>query len=190
MPAMSLSSSFRFGVVAIAVIAGACARARVAGSPSASAELRDASGRAVGSLAAAPSASGGVTLTVRVNGLPPGPHGIHVHAVGTCDPAGPTAFASAGGHFNPSSKQHGRLNPNGWHAGDMPNLVVDSAGQGTLTTTVESLTLETGAAALLDADGSAVIIHANADDERTDNGPSGPGNSGARLACGVIRRVG
>ena len=187
---MSLSSSFRFGVVAIAVVAGACARAGVSRDPFATAELRDSTGRAVGSLIASPSTAGGITLTVRVNGLPPGPHGIHVHAVGTCDPAGATAFASAGGHFNPTSKQHGRQNPNGWHVGDMPNLVVDGAGQGTLSTTIETLTLETGATALLDADGSAIIVHANEDDERTDNGPSGPGNSGARLACGVIRRGG
>jgi Cu-Zn family superoxide dismutase len=132
--------------------------------------------------------SGGVALTIRVTGLTPGAHGIHVHAVGTCDPAGATAFASAAGHFNPGSKQHGRMNPNGWHAGDLPNITVDAAGQGSLVTVAESLTLDTAPAALLDADGSAIVVHANQDDERTDNGPAGPGNSGARIACGVIRR--
>jgi Cu-Zn family superoxide dismutase len=127
-------------------------------------------------------------LTIRVTGLPPGAHGIHVHAVGTCDPAGQTAFASAGGHFNPASKQHGRLNPNGWHGGDLPNLVVDGAGQGSLDAVAESLTIDTPPGALLDADGSAVIVHANQDDERTDSGPQGPGNSGSRIACGVLSR--
>jgi Cu-Zn family superoxide dismutase len=98
------------------------------------------------------------------------------------------AFSSAGGHFNPTSKQHGRLNPAGPHAGDLPNVVVDALGNGTLDVTAESLALTDGVAAILDADGSAVIVHANQDDERTDAGPSGPGNSGARVACGVIRR--
>jgi Cu-Zn family superoxide dismutase len=112
---------------------------------------------------------------------------MHIHAVGTCEPGGATPFASAGGHFNPTSKQHGRLNPSGWHVGDLPNLTVDSLGNGSLTATAESLTIDSGTAALLDADGSAIIIHATQDDERTDNGPSGPGNSGARIACGVFR---
>ena len=175
-------------VLALAVLAAGCARASVGREGSASAELRDSTGRSVGTVVATPAAAGGVTLTVKVSGLPSGPHGIHVHAVGTCEPSGPTAFSSAGGHFNPSSKQHGRMNPNGPHAGDLPNLIVDSAGGGSLTVTAESLTLDTGAAALLDADGSAIVIHANQDDERTDNGPSGPGNSGARIACGVLQR--
>jgi Cu-Zn family superoxide dismutase len=166
-----------------------CARGGATGdAPRASAELRDATGRAVGSVVATPSPAGGVTLTIRVDGLAPGTHGIHVHAVGACDPAGQTAFASAGGHFNPASKQHGRMNPNGWHAGDLPNVIVDGAGQGSLVTLAESLTLDTAPSALLDADGSAIVVHANQDDERTDTGPQGPGNSGARIACGVMRR--
>jgi Cu-Zn family superoxide dismutase len=130
----------------------------------------------------------GVRLRVTVNGLTPGAHGIHIHAVGTCDGSTTAAFSSAGGHFNPTSKQHGRQNPNGWHGGDLPNIVVDASGNGTLDATAESLTLDAGPAALLDADGSAVVVHANQDDERTDTGPSGPGNSGARIACGVIGR--
>ena len=156
--------------------------------PSAGAEIRDVAGRPAGDLVVVPAPAGGVTLTIRVTGLTPGPHAIHVHTVGACDPAGPTAFASAGGHFNPGTRQHGRLNPNGPHAGDLPNIVVDGAGQGSLTFVAEALALETGPSALLDADGSAIVVHANQDDERTDAGPSGPGNSGGRVACGVIRR--
>jgi Cu-Zn family superoxide dismutase len=176
-------------LVALGSLVMGCARGGATGDiPGASAELRDTGGRVVGSVVATSAPSGGVALTIRVTGLAPGAHGIHVHAVGTCDPAGTTAFASAAGHFNPGSKQHGRMNPNGWHAGDLPNITVDAAGQGSLVTVAESLTLDTAPAALLDADGSAIVVHANQDDERTDNGPAGPGNSGARIACGVIRR--
>jgi Cu-Zn family superoxide dismutase len=71
----------------------------------------------------------------------------------------------------------------------LPNIVVDASGNGTLDATAASLTLDTGLAAIFDADGSAVVIHANQDDERTDAGPSGPGNSGARVACGIVRRA-
>ena len=133
---------------------------------------------------------GGVALDVRVAGISPGAHGIHIHAIGACDRPTTVAYSSAGGHFNPTAKQHGRLNPSGWHVGDLPNIVVDSAtGRGSIKTVVESLTLQDGLTALLDADGSAIVVHANRDDERTDTGPAGPGNSGARVACGVFRVV-
>ena len=178
----------RIAIIAVPAFAIGCATTGASTAPSARAELRDVAGRPVGSLVATAAPAGGVALTVRVTGLPPGTHGVHIHMVGACDAAGATAFASAGGHFNPTGKQHGRLNPSGWHAGDLPNIVVDGTGQGSLETVVESLTLETAPAALLDADGSAIVVHANQDDQRTDSGPSGPGNSGARIACGVIQR--
>jgi Cu-Zn family superoxide dismutase len=165
----------------------ACSRNTAIESPAAIASLRDASGRDVGS-AEFRSATSGLAVRIRVSGLSAGSHGVHIHAVGTCDASTTAAFSSAGGHFNPTSKQHGRLNPAGPHAGDLPNVVVDASGNGTLDVTAESLALTDGVAAILDADGSAVIVHANQDDERTDAGPSGPGNSGARVACGVIRR--
>ena len=87
-----------------------------------------------------------------------------------------------------SDIRHGRLNPEGWHGGDLPNILVDSTTRnGSLDAVAESLTMNSGSRALLDADGSAIIVHANRDDERTDTGPLGPGNSGPRIACGVLR---
>jgi Cu-Zn family superoxide dismutase len=127
--------------------------------------------------------AGGVTFRIDASGLPHGVHGIHVHAVGRCDPPD---FASAGAHWNPLDKKHGTRNPAGPHAGDLPNVEVSA--NGVLATAVTlpnaSLTAPPGApGALLDADGAALVIHAQADDYATD--PSG--NSGARIACAVIR---
>src|SRR3712207_105403 len=110
--------------------------------------------------------------------LPPGTHGLHVHTVGACTPD----FSAAGGHFNPMAKQHGLDNPAGPHAGDLPNLTIASDGTGSLNYTNPLLALTSGANSVYDADGSAIIIHATADDNRTD--PAG--NSGDRIACGVI----
>ena len=172
---------------AVYVLTAACSHNTATESPAAIATLQDATGRSVGS-AEFRSANQGLAVRIRVSGLSAGSHGVHIHAVGTCDAATTVAFSSAGGHFNPTSKQHGRLNPAGSHAGDLPNIVVDASGNGMLDATAESLALTDGLAAILDADGSAVVVHANQDDERTDAGPSGPGNSGARVACGVIRR--
>jgi Cu-Zn family superoxide dismutase len=121
-----------------------------------------------------------VHVNVQVEGLSPGLHGIHIHAVGSC--VAPT-FASAGGHYNPLSHQHGLENPNGPHAGDLPNLVVDVSGHGRLQAMTDRVTLSPGIATLLDGDGSALIIHANPDDQVTD---VGNGGSGPRIACGVI----
>lgn len=174
---------------ALVLLASACSRATTT-NPAAvgGGVLRDAAGRDVGSVSVSPADGGGVHLVINAKGLTPGKHGAHVHAVGNCDAATATAFSSAGGHFNPGAKQHGRLNPNGWHAGDLPNLVVDASGAGSMDVVVDSLTVATGANSLFDADGSAVIIHANEDDERTNDGPAGPGNSGARVACAVLAR--
>lgn len=119
------------------------------------------------------------TLLIEVSGMAPGTYGTHIHAVGLCE--GP-AFASAGAHWNPTAHQHGRLNPQGTHSGDLPNLVVGADGRGTVRYAVPgALTGDTG---LFDADGASVVIHAGPDDERTD--PSG--NSGARVACAVLTR--
>jgi Cu-Zn family superoxide dismutase len=144
----------------------------------ASAELSDAAGMAVGT-ATLTQVGTTVRIVLTVRGLPPGVKGVHVHAVGKCEP--PT-FTSAGAHFNPGGKQHGSLNPEGAHAGDLPNITVGPDGTGRLETSAEGLTLGGGPASLFDADGSAIVLHAAPDDFRTD--PTG--NSGARIACGIV----
>lgn len=141
--------------------------------------LRDASGRTVGTALLTP-AGEGVRVTLNTNGIPAGMHGVHVHQTGQCVPAD---FASAGGHFNPASRQHGTENPAGPHAGDLPNLTVDANGRGSMTGVARGVTLTgSGANSLRKSGGTALVVHASADDYRTD--PSG--NSGARIACGVI----
>ena len=155
------------------------------GSTRAVAFLLDSTGREVGQvhLAEAPGTSG-VTYSVQVaRGASTGQHGIHFHSVGTCDAA--TKFAGAGGHFNPAAKKHGLMSADGPHAGDLEALTIDSFGHGTFTALDSRITLTPGPNSLLDADGSSIVLHALPDDQRTD--PSG--NSGARLACGVIVRI-
>jgi len=142
--------------------------------------LRDASGRTVGT-AVFTETSAGMRITFSGTGLPAGPHGIHVHAVGQCE--GPE-FTSAGGHFNPANRQHGTRNPQGPHAGDLPNLMAAANGAASYSATNAMMSLGAGPNSLFDADGSSLVIHASADDEVTD--PTG--NSGGRLACGTIIR--
>lgn len=122
-----------------------------------------------------------VTLSVAVAGMTQGTHGIHLHMTGSCTAP---EFTSAGGHLNPGMKQHGTENPAGSHLGDLPNLVVGASGTGTVTATLHGTRAEV-LAQIFDADGTAVVVHANADDYRTD--PSG--NSGTRIACGVLTRT-
>src|SRR5439155_692784 len=110
-----------------------------------------------------------------VTPLARGATGVHVHAVGKCD--GPD-FTSAGPHFNPAGRQHGALNPQGAHAGDLPNIEVGADGKGRLESTTELMSLIGGTTSVFDADGSAIVVHAAPDDFRTD--PTG--NSGARIA--------
>ena len=119
---------------------------------------------------------GGISFHVRATGLTHGVHGIHVHPIGRCDPPD---FASAGTHWNPTNKQHGIKNPNGPHAGDMPNVEVAANGVLDQTVVLPNATM----AQLLDADGSSIMIHANADDYVSQ--PSG--KSGPKVACAVIR---
>lgn len=138
------------------------------------ASLQTAQGAPAGT-ATATVAEGGIQVALNVEGLPPGPHGAHVHMTGRCDAP---AFESAGGHWNPTDAQHGLEAPPGQHAGDMPNLTVGADGRGSLQYTFQGGSFD----GLLDGDGSAMMIHAGADDQRTD--PSG--DSGGRIACGVF----
>lgn len=122
-----------------------------------------------------------VTLAIIVTGLAPGPHGFHLHQTGRC--AAPD-FASAGGHLNPYDRHHGLDSPSGPHLGDMPNLDVSSSG--TASTTVDLRGTQTELMdAIFDADGTAVVIHAGADDNVSD--PAG--NAGPRIACGTFSRT-
>lgn len=136
--------------------------------------LQTADGQPAGSASATETADG-LAIALNVEGIAPGEHGLHVHTTGSC---APPKFESAGGHWNPTERQHGLDNPQGHHAGDMPNLTVAADGTGKLEYTLAGGTL----AGLLDADGSAFVIHAMRDDQMTD--PSG--NSGDRIACGVF----
>lgn len=122
----------------------------------------------------------GLALTLDLKGMPAGEHGMHLHTTGACDGPG---FTSAGGHLNPAGHKHGSLNPAGKHLGDLPNITIAANGTAHLTTALDgnAADLET---ALFDSDGTAIVVHATADDYMTD--PSG--NSGARIACGVFKK--
>jgi len=143
----------------------------------AQAVLKDASGKDVGTaiFTATPS---GALLDLKLDGVPPGVHALHIHAVGKC---APPDFKSAGPHFNPDQTKHGIMSPEGPHAGDLPNIHVPADGKLEVEFLDPVVTLSQESA-LLDADGSSIVIHAGPDDYKTD--PAG--NSGDRIACGVI----
>lgn len=141
--------------------------------------LRSANGAPAGTVVLV-AAGDTVTINVTVIGLPKGIHGLHLHTLGSC--AAPD-FKSAGAHLNPHGMQHGTANPAGSHLGDLPNLVTNGFGAGTVTAKLRD-SRNAVEAALFDADGTAIVIHADPDDDKTD--PSG--NSGARIACAVLQR--
>lgn len=149
------------------------------GPPRLAADLRDSQSR---TRARATAETSGDSLRIRIEaaGLAAGTYGAHVHTVGRCDAPG---FETAGPHWNPTSRSHGKDNPAGMHKGDLPNLVVGTDGSGSLDYTIPDAGLSGMLPnRLIDADGASVVIHASPDDYRTD--PSG--NSGARIACGVL----
>lgn len=146
--------------------------------------LTSADGTVLGSVRLLQEAEG-TRVVASVKGLPPADYAIHIHSVGSC--VGPD-FTSAAGHFNPDARAHGLMNPNGSHAGDLPNITViagaraSGVSEGSIDAVRPGLRLRDGAAPLFDADGAAVVVHAKPDDNMTD--PTG--NAGARLLCGVV----
>ncbi|MXO65505.1 superoxide dismutase family protein [Altererythrobacter endophyticus] len=120
-------------------------------------------------------------ITVALAGLPEGKHGLHLHTVGSC--IAPD-FKSAGGHLNPEDHEHGSLNPQGKHLGDLPNIDVAANGTGTISATLSEPAAE-AMRHILDSDGTAIVVHAGADDYKTD--PAG--DAGARIACGEVTAV-
>ncbi|HTY77693.1 MAG TPA: superoxide dismutase family protein [Candidatus Bathyarchaeia archaeon] len=169
------------GIVAIALPLAACSVPYVPGvtspPPMAGVTLKDLNGAVVGS-GVFLQESDGVRILLDVKGLPPGVKGVHIHDVGRCVPP----FDSAGPHFNPTKAMHGMDNPKGPHAGDLPNIEVDANGAGHLEFTNTRITLKPGPNSIIDDNGSSLVVHESPDDGRTD--PAG--NSGKRIACGVI----
>lgn len=155
------------------------AKPSIAAVPLATASLVHGDGTPAGLVRLA-SVKGHAVVVVELTGIPAGPHGLHLHMVGKCDIPG---FTTAGGHLNPTGKLHGADNPSGAHLGDLPNVTADAAGKisAVIHFAGDPAALTT---ALFDADGAALVLHAAADDYKTD--PSG--NSGARIACGVLNK--
>lgn len=145
---------------------------------SAQATVRDQSGRVLGMLTVTEVGPGFVT-TGTLEHLPPGIHGIHLHAIGSCE----GSFTSAGGHWNPTGHQHGFDNPQGPHVGDLQNITAGTDSSAGVAVNNRGGGMLRGIGGLIDGDGAAIVVHAGPDDYRTD--PAG--NSGARIACGILR---
>ena len=164
----------RSSVLAVGLVLAGCVPMAAPDVPVSTANLLWSSGAVLGTVRVF-SEPTGVMLRIDAAGVPAGPHGVHVHTTGRCDPPG---FTSAGPHWNPTGRKHGHRNPAGFHMGDLGNLGVGADGRLVAGLLVPQATID----ALRDADGAALVLHAKADDEATD--PSG--NSGDRIACAVL----
>ena len=170
-----------FGTVGAAALLAAAVSMSVNAAEMANTQLKDGSGKAVGDVDLVQTPAG-VLIKLQIKGLAPGEHAFHVHAVGKCE----APFESAGPHFNPGNHKHGILVGEG-HAGDMPNLYVPQSGELSVEVVNSAISLEQGKPnSVFDNDGSSLVVHAKADDYKTD--PAG--NSGDRIACGVIQPSG
>jgi Cu-Zn family superoxide dismutase len=163
--------------IAVAVVAGA---ATVGAQAPVKVELKDGQGVSIGTATLSP-VMGAVQIQLDLKGLKPGPHGLHVHAVGKCEGPG---FTTAGGHLNPANKKHGLLSPEGPHAGDMENFTVAADGTAKGMVMAKGLAFGSEANSVFANGATALVVHAGPDDGKTD--PSG--GSGDRIACGVITK--